>query len=88
MYKRTYCLVMRNNIFFKSQYGFQEKHLCKQAIAELTGHILQARNAKEHCAGLFLDLSKAFDTLNHQVLLQKLDRYGVRGVAKIGLKVI
>ena len=51
-------------------------------IAKLTGHILQAKDTDEHCAGSFLDLSRAFDMLNHTVLIHKLERYGVRGVAK------
>ena len=52
---------------------------CEQAILDLTGSILQAHNANLNSAALFLDLSKAFDTLNHEVLLAKLERYGIRG---------
>ena len=62
-----YGFLTKHNIFFESQYGFQNKRSCEHAIAELTEHILQAKNTNEHCAGLFLDLSKAFDTLNHSV---------------------
>ena len=80
IYKQMYGFLTQH-IFFESQYRFWDKRSCEQAIAELTGHIIQSKNAKEHCAGLFLDLLKAFDTLNHGVLLCKLDRYGVCGVA-------
>ena len=48
-------------------------------ILELIGYILQAKNKGEHTASIFLDLSKEFDTLEHDILLSKLKRYGVRG---------
>ena len=54
--------------------------MCKHAITELISHVLQSKNDEMHSAALFLDLSKAFDTLNHSVLLQKLERYGIRGI--------
>ena len=50
------------------------------------GHILQAKELNHHCASVFLDLSKAFNTLNHEVLLRKLDRYGIRGITNEWLK--
>ena len=52
-----------------------------QAITELTGKLLQAKEQSLHSAAIFLDLSKAFDTLNPEVLLAKLYRYGIRGTA-------
>ena len=60
--------------------GFRTKCSCEQAILDLTGSILQACNTNLNSAALFLDLSKAFDTLNHEVLLAKLERYGIRGI--------
>ena len=53
---------------------------CEQAILDLTGSLLQACNTNLNSAALFLDLSKVFDTLNHEVLLAKLERYEIRGV--------
>ena len=56
--------------------------MCDQAVLELTGRILQVHKTALHSAALFLDLSKAFDTLNHTVLLAKMERYGIRELVK------
>ena len=82
MYQRLYSYLECNNILYNSQYGFHSRRSCEQAITELVGYILQSKNRNEHCAGIFLNLSKAFDTLDHSILLQKLERYGTRGTAQ------
>ena len=79
MYKRIYEFLDGNNQFYNSQYGFRSKHSCENTICELVGHVVKGHEKKEHTAAIFLDLSKAFDTLNHKLLLQKLELYGIRG---------
>ena len=81
VYRHVYSFLEKYDILFQSQYGFHSNHNCEHAILELSGKILQAREKSEHPACIFLDLSKAFDTLNHQVLLRKLNRIGIRGIS-------
>ena len=79
MYNKMYGFLSHNNIFFDSQYGFRSKRSCEHAIMEMVGRVLQTKNKGKHSMGVFLDLSKAFDTLDHPVLIAKLERYGIRG---------
>ena len=53
---------------------------------ELVGHVLQAKNSGHHSASVYLDLSKAFNMLDHELLLQKLDHYGVHGITNTWFK--
>ena len=80
VYKRVYAYLKLNGTLYEHQYGFRMKCSCEQAILDLTRSLLQACNANLNSAALFLDLSKAFDTLNHEVLLAKLERYRIRGI--------
>ena len=62
IYSRIYKFLEKTNILFESQYGFRTKRSCERAILELTSHLLHAHNKNLHSMGVFLDLSKAFDT--------------------------
>ncbi len=81
MYIRLYDHLQRNNVLFNSQYGFRNHHSTVHAVTEFIGKILQGFENKEVTVSLFIDLSKAFDTLPYDILLYKLKEYGVRGVA-------
>ena len=81
LYKQTYAFLDNNNQIYHSQYGFRSKHRCENAISDLVSQILKNQQQQKYTAALFLDLLKAFDTLNHDMLLNKLEIYGVRGIA-------
>ena len=65
------------NILYDNQYGFRRNHSTSLALVDLYDKISLALDRKEIAAGVFIDLSKAFDTVNHNILLQY---YGIRGL--------
>ena len=72
---------METDQIYNSQYGFRTGHNCEHAVSELTSAVLKDFQQNEFTLGVFLDLSKAFDTLDHQILLAKLSKYGIWGTA-------
>ena len=71
----------RHNILFNNQFGFRSGHSTSMALTFLIDKITAAMDRKEHFLGLFIDLSKAFDTVNNSILMYKLEYYSIRGVA-------
>ena len=71
-----------NNLLYLRQYGFRKNMSTSMAIMELVENITNAMDTGKFTIGVFIDLKKALDTLDHSIRVTKLDHYGIRGVAK------
>ena len=71
----------KHNVLFEGQYGFRKARSTTDAIMDLTGNIVDGLNKKMFTIALFLDMSKAFDTIKHETLLKKMELYGIRGIS-------
>ena len=76
----------KQHLLSDRQYGFRSNRSTTMAVMELIDNISTNTENKEYTVGLFIDLKKAFDTIDHTLLLKKLDRYGIRGVANSWIK--
>jgi len=81
VFKRLYLFLDKNAFFHKSQYGFRPNHSTSDAVTEFTNNIYNSLEKNEISIGIFLDLSKAFDSIDLNILLNKLNHCGVRGKA-------
>jgi len=77
--KRLQSYLAKINFFSKSQYGFRKNCSTELALLDIVNNVMQNMEAKNITIGLFLDLSKAFDSINHDILLKKLNHIGIRG---------
>ena len=78
---RVYSFLTKNNLLFKNQYGFRNQHNTNHALIQITEKIRHAIDNNQLACGVFVDLQKAFDTVEHSILLDKLYHYGLRGVS-------
>ena len=72
----------KNFIFYTKQFGFRSKHSTDHSIFCIKDRIQKAIDNSSFSCGIFLDLSKAFDIVNHEILINKLEHYGFRGLVK------
>ena len=81
MYNRMIEFAEQYNILHRCQFGFRKNYSTSHVLIHLINRISSAIDPRETTVGVFLDLSKAFDTLDHQILFTKLEHYGIRDVA-------
>ena len=79
IYNRMIDFIEQNNIFSKTQFGFRSGLSTESALAHFIDKIHNGLNKRHHTVAIFMDLSKAFDVLDHSILAQKLEHYGFRG---------
>ena len=79
IYNRMYSFLNSNNLIYGKQFGFRAKHSVNHALISTTELIKSQLEDGNYVAGIFIDLEKAFDTVNHVILIQKLSYYGFRG---------
>ena len=80
IYRRLIKFIGKNDILYDLKYGFCNKHSTQHAILDFVNTIHSNLDNRKYSCGIFIDLKKAFDTVNHEILLTKLEHYGIRGV--------
>ena len=80
LYHRLYSFFTSKNVIHNKQFGFRNKHSTGHAINYSIDKILYELQNRNHVIGVFIDLSKAFGTIEHEKLLVKLEHYGIRGL--------
>ena len=78
MYNRIYKHLQNNNFLFYKQFGFQLNNSTKHVILQLVNDISSSFERGEYTLRIFIDLSKTFDTVDHEILISKLDHYGIK----------
>ena len=81
VYNRSYDFLCKNNILYQKQYGFRSNHSTYMAVLDFVNDISSAIDRGMKTIGIFMDLLKAFDTIDHNILLNKLSHYGFRGIS-------
>ena len=78
-YNRLYKHLSNSKILYPKKFGFQKGHLTDHTLLQLVDQISESFERNEYTNGVFIDLSKAFDIVGHNILLKKLEIYGISG---------
>ena len=78
IHKRLYTFLEDHNILYENQFGFRKNNSTVYALMQITERIKTTIDSGKFGCGIFVDLKKAFDTVNHEILLDKLEHYGIR----------
>ena len=82
MYNRLDSFLHKHKIFYKYQFGFfLQNHATTNALTEVTDYIYKSLDEGNYVVGIYIDLKKGFDTIRHDILFNKIQRYGIRGTA-------
>ena len=81
MSKRLYTYLNNNNIIYNLHFGFRQQYSTSHDLINTTENIRKALDGRNIGCGVFVDLQKAFDTLDHQIPLAKLNHYGIHGIS-------
>ena len=81
MNNRLDSFLYKHKIFYKYHFGFRKNHATANALTEVIDYIYKSLDEGNYVFGVYIDLKKAFDTVQHYILLSKLPHYGIRGIA-------
>ena len=81
MLSRLWSFINRFDILTKSQYGFRKGCSTENAVVDLAEYFYRSLNSENYGVAVFVDFKKAFDTIDHEIMIRKMEAYGVRGLA-------
>ena len=82
MYSRLMDFLNQSNQIYSRQFGFRKAHSTVNTLINIFERIRETIDGGRFACGVFVDLQKAFDTVDHEILLAKLDHYGIHGIGK------